>query len=100
MNLIKKFLGLEYSIESKPYRKLIRVYGEQGLSNITNVTVTKKSNKTIIHVWSHHPGIFIGKAGSHISMLQDIISKVMNTKVEFDLKDTEIFSDVFDSYIK
>ena len=100
MNLIKKLLGLEYAVESKPYRKLIRVYGEQGLSNITNVTVTKKKNKTIIHVWSHHPGIFIGKAGNHISMLKDIISKVMNAEIEFDLKDTKIFSDVFDSYIE
>lgn len=100
MNLIKKLLGLEYEVESKPYRKLIRVYGEQGISNITKITVTQKNNKTIIHIWSHHPGIFIGKAGKHISMLRDVISEVMNTEIEFDLKDEEIFSDVFDSYIK
>ena len=100
MNLIKKLLGLEYTVESKPYRRLIRVYGERGLSNITKITTTKKQNKTIIHVWSHHPGIFIGEKGNHVSMLRDIISRVMDTEVEFDLRDAEIFNDLFDSYIK
>ena len=96
MNLIKKFLGLEYEVESKPYRKLIRVYGEQGLLNITKITTTKRQNKTIIHIWTHSPGILIGKAGTHISMLRDIISDIMETEVEFDLRDAEIFNDVFD----
>lgn len=106
LNKIKQLLGLEYEIDSKPFRQALRGYptymmviGEECsssyLRNITKVTSTKRNNVVTVHITTHSPGILIGKAGSLINSIKDYMQLKSGEIVKIDIKEEQMFNNLF-----
>ena len=89
---IKDLLGIEHEIDSKPFRKIMRVHGGSGLLNITDVKVTKRGSYITVHITTHLPGILIGKAGKNIEELRNWFGDFTNSEVRINIIESEMFS--------
>ena len=98
INTIKKILGMEHEISNKLFLKALALYPYLTSGNyhsykghITNVRVTKKKGNITVHIKTHSPGILIGKQGSTISGIRELMETYIGQTVTIDIQEETMF---------
>ena len=97
INTIKKILGMEHEISNKLFLKALSLYpyllngNHSYKANITNVWVTKKKGNITVHIKTHYPGILIGKQGSTISGIRELMETYIGQTVTIDIQEETMF---------
>ena len=87
-------------IDSKSYRREINAYfsyHDWGYgTSITDITVSKSKNKTIVKITTHWPGLLIGKAGVFINGLSDWLTEAFKKEtIKIEIKECELWMDLY-----